>query len=68
MGWVVNATPRPLYPRERPDTHFTEGWMGPRAGLFGCGKSRPTTGIRSLDRPARSESQYRLSYPGSTIN
>jgi hypothetical protein len=21
MGWVVNATPRPLYPRKRPDTH-----------------------------------------------
>ena len=26
--WVVNATPRPLYPRERPGTHCTGGWMG----------------------------------------
>ena len=36
--------------------------MGPRAGLDRCGKSRPT-GIRSPDRPARSQSLYRLSYP-----
>ena len=36
----------------------------PRAGLDGCGKPRPPTGIRSSDRPARSESIYRLSYPG----
>ena len=25
--------PAALYPKERPGTHFTEGWMGPRAGL-----------------------------------
>ena len=24
-----------LYPRERPGTHFTGGWLGPRAGLDG---------------------------------
>ena len=36
--------------------------MGPRAGLDTCGKSRPTW-IRSPDRPARSQSLYRLSYP-----
>ena len=30
MGWVVNATPRPLYPLERPGTHCTEGWVGPQ--------------------------------------
>ena len=40
-GWVVSTTPRPLYPRERPGTHCTGGWVGPRAGLDGCGKSRP---------------------------
>jgi len=28
-GWVVNATPRPLYPRERPGTHCTRSWVGP---------------------------------------
>jgi hypothetical protein len=52
-GWVVNANPRPLYPRERLGTHCTGGWVGPRA----------PTGIRSTDRPARSQSLYRLSYP-----
>jgi hypothetical protein len=41
LGWVVNATPRPLYPRERPGTLCIGGWVGPRAGLDGCGKSRP---------------------------
>jgi hypothetical protein len=40
-GWVVNATPRPLYPREEPSTHCIEGWVGPRAGLDGCGNSPP---------------------------
>ena len=41
--------------------------MGPRAGLDRCGKSRPPTGIRSPDRPARSQSLYRLSYPAHAI-
>jgi hypothetical protein len=31
-----------LYPRERPGTHYTGGWLGLRAGLDRCGKSRPT--------------------------
>jgi len=37
---------------------------GLQAGLDRCGKSRPPTGIRSPDRPARSESLHRLSCPG----
>jgi hypothetical protein len=40
-GWVVRTTPRPLYPRERPGTHCTVGWVGPTAGLDVCEKSRP---------------------------
>jgi hypothetical protein len=39
--WVVNATPRPLYPRERPGTLCIGGWVSLRAGLNGCGKCRP---------------------------
>jgi hypothetical protein len=57
MGCLISITPRPLYPRERPGTHCTRGWVGPRAGLDVCEKSRP-------NRPARSQSLYRLSYPG----
>jgi len=33
--------PAAVYPRERLGTHCTEGWVGPRAGLDRCGKSRP---------------------------
>ena len=40
-GWVVNATLRPLYLRERPGTHCIGGWVGPRASLDGYGKSFP---------------------------
>ena len=64
MGWVVSATPRPLYPRECPGPHCIGGWVSPRADMDGCGKFRPPTGNRSPDRPARSQSLYRLSNPG----
>jgi len=64
MGWVVNATSWLLDLRERPGTNCVGGWVGPSSGLDGCGKSCPRTGIRSPNRPDRSESLYRLSYPG----
>ena len=44
-------------------TNCLGGCVGPKAGLDGCGKSRPT-GFRYPDRPARNESPYQLSYPG----
>ena len=53
--------PAALPPGKRPGTKFIEGWVGPRAGLDGCRKSRHT-GIRSPDRPARRESLHRMSY------
>jgi hypothetical protein len=28
-------------PPERPGTHYVGGWLGLRAGLDGCGNSRP---------------------------
>ena len=61
--WSASRSCR-LYPRERPGTHCTGGWVGPGAGLDRRGKS-PPTGIRSPDLPARSESLYRLRHPGS---
>ena len=56
-----------VLPRERPGTHSIGGWVGPRAGLDGCGKSRPQRDLIP-DRPARSESLYRLSCPGPHAN
>ena len=37
-GQIANATLRPLFLREEPGTNCTGGWVGPRAGLDGCGK------------------------------
>jgi len=36
----VNTTPRPLYPWERPGTHYIVGWVSTRAGLDGWEKTR----------------------------
>ena len=41
-----------------PGTHCIGGWVGPRAGLYGCG-NLPSIGIRSPNRPVHSESLYR---------
>jgi hypothetical protein len=49
-NWIKNLhtlqvlhfnAPAACYPRERPGTHCTGGWVGPRAGLDRCGKSHP---------------------------
>jgi hypothetical protein len=61
-GCVISITPRPLYPRERPGTHCTRGWVGP-GPVWTCAKNLAPTGIRSPDRPVCSQSLYRLSYP-----
>jgi len=47
-GWVSGQqhAPAALYLRERPGTHFTGGWVGPRAGLDG-GENLVPTRIRS---------------------
>ena len=66
-GWVASAMPRPLYCWKGPSTHHTGGWVGPMAGVGGCGKSRPITGIRSLDHPAHNKSLYWLSCPSVCV-
>ena len=41
--------PGALYPRERPGTHCTGGWVGPRAGLGKKAKAKqPVTGPEGL--------------------
>jgi hypothetical protein len=53
MGWVVNATPRPLYLRERDSIlHFTGGWMDPEP-VWTFAENLAPIGIRSPDRPAQ---------------
>ena len=49
--------------RERSGTHCIEGWVGPGPVWTGV-ENLARSGIRSPDRPACSESQYRLSNPG----
>jgi hypothetical protein len=45
--WVGGQrnTPAALPPGKKPGTHCTEGWVGHRAGLDGCGKFRPAPGF-----------------------
>jgi hypothetical protein len=69
---VVSDTPRPRFsPGEgTPSTHCAGGWVGPRAGPDKDTRGKilsPLPGIepRSPGRPARSQTQYWLSYPGS---
>ena len=37
--------PAALYAREKPVTHCTGGWVGPKAGLDMWGKSHPPLGL-----------------------
>ena len=60
-GWVVICTPRPYFTPGKDTVPIVQeaGWA-PEPVWTG-GKSRPI-GILSPDRPARSQSLYRLSY------
>ena len=63
-GWGVSVTHRPIFtPRKDPvPTVHEAGWApGP---VWTGAESLAATRIRSPDRPARSQSVYRLSYPG----
>ena len=55
MGWVVNATPRPLYPRQRDPGSFSTSEENLPPAEFD-----PRT-----VQPVRGELKYRLSYPGT---
>jgi len=50
-------------PREEPGTHCIGGWVAPGPVWTGA-ENLASTGIQPPDRPASSESLYRLSYPG----
>jgi hypothetical protein len=63
------SRPGRFTPEERaPGIHWIGGWVCPRAGLDDVEKRKfltlPVLELRPLRRPARSESLYRLIYPG----
>jgi hypothetical protein len=69
--WVVSFTPRPLYPRGKsPRYPFERRLGGPQSqpGWRDEEKILDPTGLElwPLGRPARSQSLYRLRYPGSS--
>jgi hypothetical protein len=65
MGWVVNATPRLLFPQEKPGTLCLGGYVGPRADLDGCGKSRPPPGfdLRTIQPVTSRYTDYAIPAP-----
>ena len=67
MGWEVSRTPGRLYPRERPIVPIVQeaGWAP--WPVWTGGKFRPHRDSIP-DRPARSQSLYRLSYPAHSTS
>ena len=64
-GWVLNATPRPFYRRETdPVPVVQEAEWAPGPVCSGEINLVPLPGVRSRERPARSESLYSLRHPG----
>jgi hypothetical protein len=65
-GWVVNATPRPLYLGNDPVPIVQEAGWAPWTVWTGAENLAPTV-MWSPDRPAHSESLYRLSFAGPLL-
>ena len=67
-GWGVSVTPRPLFnPGKDPVRIEQEAGWAPGPVWTGAENLAPTE-IRSPDRPARSQSLYRLRYPAPSGN
>jgi hypothetical protein len=70
ISWSEWSASRPG--RFTPGTHWIGGWVDPRTGLDEMEKRKFLTisglELRPLGRTARSQSLYRLRYPGSRIN
>jgi hypothetical protein len=67
MGRGVSVKPRRFLPPGKNRYPLYRRLCRPRAGWTGAEYLEPT-GIRSPDRPARSQSIYRLSYPAPSIS
>ena len=67
-GWGVSVTPRPLFTLGKDAVPIVQeaGWApGP---VWTGAENLAPTGIRSPDRPARSQSLYRLRYPAYKVS
>jgi hypothetical protein len=62
--WVVNATPRQLYPRERDPVPIVQKARWAPGSVWTAAENLALTGTRSPNQAARSETLYRLSYSG----
>jgi hypothetical protein len=64
---MVSVTPRPLStPGKDPVPIVQEAGWAP-GSVWTCAENLAPTRIRSPDRPARSQSLYRLSYPANNL-
>jgi hypothetical protein len=67
--WSASRCGRFTLQEKVPGTHWIGGWVDPRTGLDDVEKRKflilPGLELRPLGRVARSQSLYRLSYPGS---
>jgi hypothetical protein len=66
------SRPGRFTPEERsPVAHWIGGWVGPSIGMDNVERRKfltlPGLELRSLGRSARSQSLYRLRYPGSHV-
>ena len=67
-GWGVSVTPRPLFtPGKDPVPIVQDAGWAPGPVWTGAENLAPTR-IRSPDRPVRSQSLYRLSYPAHALD
>jgi hypothetical protein len=66
--WSASRPSRFTSGETDPSTYWIGGWVGPRAGVDNVEKRHFLTlsglELRLIDRPARSQSLYRLRYPG----
>jgi hypothetical protein len=69
--WSASRTGRLTPGETAPGTDWLGGWVDPRAGLEDVEDRKltlPELELRPLGRPARSQSLYRLRYPGSSLS
>jgi hypothetical protein len=60
LGWVLKATPRPLYPKERNPVPILKAFVWAPVPIWTGAENFVPIEIRSPDRPFRSDSLYGL--------